>query len=118
MCFKKKTYLTKNAFCPNFSTGLNYIYQMNNDYFYEYKYFVNWFIIRTLAEEKLAKFKEGLDELQNARIQELNEMNEKLERQRKRTEELTELVRHIPCTLNSIKNIIIAKQNVSVGENY
>jgi len=40
----------------------------------------------------LEKLRQGLDELQSARIKEVNEMNDKLERQRKRTEELTELV--------------------------
>ncbi|KAK3710123.1 hypothetical protein QZH41_001607 [Actinostola sp. cb2023] len=58
---------------------------------------------RSLAEEKLVKFKEGLDEFQNARIREVNDMNEKLERQSKRTDELTELNERIESQISNLR---------------
>ena len=54
------------------------------------------------AEEKATKLQEALKEVQNTRIKEVDEMNTQLERQRERTEELTEAVsRHLltVCTL-------------------
>lgn len=54
------------------------------------------------AEEKVTKLQEALKEVQNTHIKEVDEMNTQLERQRQRTEELTEAVsRHLltMCTL-------------------
>ena len=47
---------------------------------------------RAVAEEKMKKIQEALDEVQTTHIREVDEMNEQLERQRERTEELTEAV--------------------------
>ena len=44
------------------------------------------------AEEKVTKLQEALKEVQNTHIKEVGEMNTQLERQRQRTEELTEAV--------------------------
>ena len=44
------------------------------------------------AEEKVSKLQEALKEVQNTHIKEVDEMNTQLERQRERTEELTEAV--------------------------
>lgn len=44
------------------------------------------------AEEKVTKLQEALKEVQNTHIKEVDEMNTQLERQRQRTEELTEAV--------------------------
>lgn len=54
------------------------------------------------AEEKVTKLQEALKEVQTTHIKEVDEMNTQLERQRQRTEELTEAVsRHLLtiCTL-------------------
>lgn len=45
------------------------------------------------AEEKVTKLQEALKEVQNTHIKEVDEMNAQLDRQRERTEELTEAVR-------------------------
>ncbi|CAH3013773.1 unnamed protein product [Porites evermanni] len=45
---------------------------------------------RSSAEEKVSKLQEALEEVQNTHIKEVDEMNAQLERQRDRTEELTE----------------------------
>ena len=51
---------------------------------------------RLLAEQKMVKMQEALDKVQTTHIKEVDEMNEQLERQRERTEELTEAVsRHL-----------------------
>jgi len=44
------------------------------------------------ADEKVTKLQEALKEVQNTHIKEVDEMNKQLERQRERTEELTEAV--------------------------
>ena len=49
-------------------------------------------IYRAQSEEKIAKLREALRDVQNAHIKEMDEMNEQLQRQRERSEELTEMV--------------------------
>ena len=50
------------------------------------------FLSRSSAEEKVSKLQEALEEVQHTQIKEVDEMNAQLERQRDRTEELTEAV--------------------------
>ena len=50
------------------------------------------FLSRSSAEEKVSKLQEALEEVQHTHIKEVDEMNAQLERQRDRTEELTEAV--------------------------
>ena len=55
-------------------------------------YFLLNFLLSSGAEEKVAKLQEALKEVQNTHLQEVDEMNAQLERQRERTEEMTEAV--------------------------
>ena len=52
------------------------------------------FIYSSSAEQKVDKLQEALKEVQTTHIKEVDEMNAQLERQRQRTEELTEAVRY------------------------
>lgn len=57
----------------------------------------------------MVKMQEALDEVQTTHIKEVDEMNEQLERQRERSEELTEAVsicKHFPL-LNGNENILL-----------
>lgn len=56
-----------------------------------FKYFAE-FHRSSGAEEKVTKLQEALKEVQTTHIKEVHEMNTQLERQRERTEELTEAV--------------------------
>lgn len=49
-------------------------------------------MISLITEEKVGKLQVALKEVQNAHIKEVDQMNTQLERQRQRTEELTEAV--------------------------
>ena len=49
-------------------------------------------IYRAQSEDKIANLREALRDVQNAHIKEMDEMNEQLQRQRERSEELTEMV--------------------------
>jgi hypothetical protein len=55
-------------------------------------YFCPVLIYRSVAEEKLAKLQQDLDEVQITRIREVDEMNQKLQVQRDRSDELTQSV--------------------------
>lgn len=50
------------------------------------------FVISLITEEKVGKLQVALKEVQNAHIKEVDQMNTQLEKQRQRTEELTEAV--------------------------
>ena len=50
------------------------------------------FVISLITEEKVGKLQVALKEIQNAHIKEVDQMNTQLEKQRQRTEELTEAV--------------------------
>ena len=49
-------------------------------------------MISLITEEKVGKLQVALKEVQNAHIKEVDQMNTQLEKQRQRTEELTEAV--------------------------
>ena len=65
---------------------------MNSNYFFIIGNTFFNFLSRSSAEEKVSKLQEALEEVQNTHIKEVDEMNAQLERQRDRTEELTEAV--------------------------